>query len=88
MRCICSLKIGIQDFMQTLMKRIRKTKRKKKIQQGCTIIAITGQRICCIIRTLNPSHCDAAYASFGAIAHSAEAHTRSEIAAVSGKRHL
>jgi hypothetical protein len=63
-------------------------KEKKKIQQGCTIIAITGQRICCIIRTLNPSHCDAAYASFGAIAHSAEAHTRSEIAAVSGKRHL
>jgi hypothetical protein len=46
----------------------------------CILTAITGRFICCIIRTLNPTNCDAVCASFGAIAH-----TQGEIAAVSGK---
>jgi hypothetical protein len=35
-----------------------------------------------------PTPCDAAYPSFGATAHSAEAETRGEIAMISGKRYL
>jgi hypothetical protein len=40
--------------------------KKRKPKQGCTIMAIIGWCICCIVQDVNPTACDTAYAVFGA----------------------
>jgi hypothetical protein len=43
--------------MQTFIKENKQYQR-KKFQRGCTRMDITGRRICCVVRELNPAPCD------------------------------